>query len=314
MRWIMKWQRVAMTGILAAGLFLGGCATPQPVERTDPELKRKASAARAAFEAGDIRRASDLYQEALMRARTTGDAEDIGTHAYNVALCQVLLGRHERALEFLRQAHYEMDRAEMDMVPLRLVEAEVFLALQRDGEARWSAERAVEHARSPEHRTHARLLLALMELNAGNTDAARGEYRQARRHAREASLPVQARTEEVLARIGLAEGNHVEAAISYDRAAELYRRAGQYREMSRMWIRAGESYEATGKDAAAGYRYFRAARSLFGRNETVEALRIVERAVETAERAQDSRLAEEIALLFREISNAVKISGDATSN
>lgn len=303
-----------MVLLLVAGLLFSGCATPRPVERPDVELGRKESVARGAFDRGDIPRARDLYLEALMRAREIGDPEEIGSHAYNVALCHVLLGQHERALEYLRQARYEMDRAGMNMASLLLVEAEALLALNRADDARRAARQALQEADQPEFRAHAHRLLAVLELNAGNTDAARGEYRRARRHAQQSSLPVQARVEEVLGRIALAEDNQVEAAITYDRVAELFRRSGYFGDMAKAWILAGEAYEAEDQHAAAGYRYFQAAGSLFGQNHPNEALRMIERAIEAAERAEDMRLADEISLLYREVSNAVKKSGAGTSN
>ncbi len=298
---------LALIGMMpAAIMLLLGCATPAPVDPVDSELERKASAARNAFERGDISRSADLYIEALMRSREIGKAEYIATHAYNVALCHVLLGGYDRALEFLRQARYEMDRAGMNTASAHLVEAEAHLAMGSAEAAGNAAEAALEEALLPEYRAQAHLLLAVLHLNEGDAGEARSEYRRARRYSPQSPLPVQARVEEMLARIAMADGNYQEAAVAYDRVAELFKAGGLYADMAMSWAKAGESYEAMNEDAAAGYRYFLAARSMYGMGETVESLKLVKRAIENAERAQDYTVAEQSALLFKEISNSVK--------
>ena len=76
---------------------LAGCATRPTAQAEDKELSQASDLARAAFEDDATARALDLYRKALNRASAMDDAMEIGNAAYNLALCQILLGQLEQA-------------------------------------------------------------------------------------------------------------------------------------------------------------------------------------------------------------------------
>ena len=104
-------------------LTLVGCATSPTAPPKDQELSQTSNLARVAFEDGATAKAIDLYAKALNRAIAMDDATEIGNTAYNLALCQIMLGQLDQAHAALAEAKAAFERSGRTPADILLLEA-----------------------------------------------------------------------------------------------------------------------------------------------------------------------------------------------
>lgn len=119
-------------------------------------------------------------------------------------------------------------------------------------------------------------------------------------------LPVRAEAEYVAAKVHLLEGRADLAAGHYDRQADLLRQAGDYRQIPKALEAAGLCYESSGDYLRAAERYYRVARYHFARGRVSQSLTFIQRALPLAEVSGSVEIQIRLALLFREVTLAVK--------
>jgi hypothetical protein len=86
----------------------------------------------------------------------------------------------------------------------------------------------------------------------------------------------------------------------------LLRQAGHYREIPFALVSAAEAYEMVELFAVAGNRFYRAARTLYGRDDLSGAALLIDRAVVLAEVSGHVELQGRLAILFKEVVLAVE--------
>jgi tetratricopeptide (TPR) repeat protein len=250
-------------------LTLIGCATGPTAPPKDKELSQASDLARAAFEDGATARAIDLYGKALNRARAMDDATEIGNAAYNLALCQILLGQLDQASALLAEAQAAFQRSGGNPADVLLLEATV---AQRQGKLEQALSLADQVlAASPDENDlfQATLLKGAIACDQHDPARARTALAEAdKHHVTDAAL--RAARERLAGNIFLLEGNPAEAAAAFDRAAALFRTAKHYRDMALTLRRAGEAYQEAGDTRRAEDRLFRAQRSLAAQGENAE--------------------------------------------
>ncbi len=255
--------------IVLALLAHVGCATSPTVPPQDQELSRTSDLARAAFEDGAVARALDLYRKALTRATAMDDAPAIGNAAYNLALCQILLGQLEQASAALAEARAACQRSGSNPADVLLLEATV---AQRQGRLEQALSLADQvRAASPDENDlfQATLLKGTIACQQDDPAGARTALVEADKH-HVADAALLAARERLAGNILLLEGNPAEAAAAFDRAVALFRTAKHYRDMALALRRAGEAYQQAGDTRCAEDRLWRARRSLAAQGEKVE--------------------------------------------
>jgi len=306
----MKWMpAVTLTMLLAAA----GCATT-PEEKNIPDIRdndplivQLSDTARVAFESGEIPKAVVMYRRALDRARAMDNAREIGRNAYNLAASLIALEDWDDVPGLLGEAERETLRAGGDAGPIILLSAETKV-LQRD----WSgAEKVIDRLEtmtvSDIIRGQAYVLRARISCernDAGRADAFLNRARGYLSKQREPGLA--AAISEVAGRIAVLKGNWAEAAVSFDREAAWLQRAGRLPEMADALERAGQNYLKAGDTTSAADRLFRSARSLMAQGNYLDALRVVDLAVQNAEPGNTEGDAAAIARLFEDIRRSLE--------
>jgi tetratricopeptide (TPR) repeat protein len=252
-------------------LTLLGCATSRTstVSPEDKELARTSHLARVAFAEGATAKAMDLYRKALNRAYAMDDATEIGTAAYNLAVCQLLLGQLDQANTSLAESRAALERSGSLPADVLLLEATI---AQRQGkpEAALSlADRVLSASPDESHRYQVALLEGTIACAQDNPARARTALVEADRYHVN-PIPLLAARERLAGNIYLLEGNPVEAAAAFDRAAALFQQAKHYRDMALTLQRAGQAYQEAGDTLLAEDRLFRARRSLAAQGDKTE--------------------------------------------
>ncbi len=250
-------------------LMLAGCATPPTAPPKDKELSRTSDLARAALEDGATAKAIDLYREALNRAHAMDDATEIGNAAYNLALCQIILGQLDQASVSLVQAKAAFERSGSNPADVLLLEATV---AQRQGkleQALLLADQVVSASPDENDLFQATLLKGTIACQQYDPARAKAALAEADKH-HVANAALLAARERLAGNIFLLEGNPAEAAAAFDRAAALFQKANHYRDMALTLRRAGEAYREAGDTQRAQDRLFRAKRSLAAQGEKAE--------------------------------------------
>ncbi|MDH3591748.1 MAG: hypothetical protein OER88_07715 [Planctomycetota bacterium] len=112
-----------MRALLIAVVVAGACGgAPPRGEPVDRDYDNPASAAREAFDKGDLRTAADLYERALRRARVRDEAALVGDAAHNLAVCLMGLRRYDRALDLVREARDAYARGNGDDLDAALLQ------------------------------------------------------------------------------------------------------------------------------------------------------------------------------------------------
>jgi tetratricopeptide (TPR) repeat protein len=250
-------------------LMLAGCATPPTAPPRDKELSRTSDLARAAFEAGATAKAIDLYREALNRAHAMDDATEIGNAAYNLALCQIILGQLDQASALLVEAKAAFQRSGSNPADVLLLEATI---AQRQGKLEQAlslADQVLSASPDKNDLFQATLLKGTIACQQDDPARARTALAEADKH-HVPNAPLLAARERLAGNIFLLEGNPAEAAAAFDRAAALFQKAKHYRDMALTLRRAGEAYREAGDTQRAEDRLFRAKRSLAAQGEKAE--------------------------------------------
>jgi tetratricopeptide (TPR) repeat protein len=250
-------------------LTLAGCAAPPTAPPEDKELSRTSDLARAAFEDGAVARAIDLYRKALNRAHAMDDATEIGNAAYNLALCQIILGQLDQASALLVEAKAAFQRSGSNPADVLLLEATV---AQRQGKLQQAlslADQVLSASPDENDLFQATLLKGTIACQQDDPARARTALAEADKH-HIANAALLAAKERLAGNIFLLEGNPAEAAAALDRAAALFQKAKHYRDMALTLRRAGGAYREAGDTQRAEDRLFRAKRSLAAQGEKTE--------------------------------------------
>jgi hypothetical protein len=109
---------------------------------------------------------------------------------------------------------------------------------------------------------------------------------------------LQAERAEMEARISAMLESPKQAQQWQERAGGLWRDAGRWPDMARALAEAGRHARAAGDSAAAGNRFWRAARSLWAQGLRDEAVRVLEEGVACAAEAQDEAAGRRMAELL----------------
>ena len=257
-------------------LFVVGCGTSKrPSESAvagDATLMQLSSSGRLAFDRGDADLAASLYSRALDRARAMDDPRAIATAAYNLAACQVRLGRYPEARLVLVESLSEARRAGEPTSDILLLDAKAALF----GGAASEADSILRQLLSPNSGataidlSHLHLLLGFLALDSGRLQEAQQELDLVKANA---TLPrnLTASLASLEGRIRRAESDSVAAAEMFDREAELHREAHNYHDIPAAWARAAEAYAAAGDRRSAAQRYFRAGRTSLAQQRPVSA-------------------------------------------
>lgn len=155
------------------------------------------------------------------------------------------------------------------------------------------------------------LMRANLAADENRLEAADEEWEEARRKVRWVKdEAVHAEVERVAGRLSMLRMMPRAAAARFDREAELLRQAAHYREIPFALISAGEAYEMVELIAVAGNRYYRAARTLYGRDDLAGAALLIDRTVVLAELSGDVELQGRLAILFKELVEAFEALPD----
>jgi len=244
-------------------LALVGCAMwpTSSAPLGDKELLRNSSLARAAFDGGDIVKAVGLYEKALNRARAMDAAMEIGNAAYNLALCQFILGQLDQASASLAEAKAAFKRGGSIPADALLLEATVAQRQGRPEQALSLADEALSASPDENDRFQVALLKGTIACEQGDAVRAKSDLSEALKHET-ASSPLLAAKERLIGNILLLEKNPAQAAAAFDRAAALLQEAKRYRDMELDLRRAAEAYRQAGDAERADERLMRANRSL----------------------------------------------------
>jgi tetratricopeptide (TPR) repeat protein len=280
---------------LLAALLASGCATSGPrraEEPSDPLIAQHATAARAAYERGDLKQARSRYEQALVRARATENSAEIARTGCNLAACLLMQGDAAGARPLLREAEAEFVRAGLEPAPALLLAAKAERLAGSAGDARAIVEAVLRAAPAPALRAEAELILAEMACDAEDIAGARGNLARAREAlgaAKQAPPAVEAVCAGVAGHIELLAEQPYAAAAQFDRQARYLQRSAQYRDMAAALETAGYAYYAASMDPEAADRFHRAARAMFAQGNALGALKTIQHALVVAEKANSDR-------------------------
>jgi tetratricopeptide (TPR) repeat protein len=306
----VKTRRYSGVVFSVALLLLAACASSPPARTGDPELSSLSRAGRDAFARGEYKLSARLYRMARDRARLIDEPGEIGTVTYNLAAAYLELGETERAEDLLEEARRAFSRGLGVPPDLILLQGRVALFEGRIGEAEKFIEEGLtagEKDLEGEIRIQFQLLRGRTALAGGSPEAARKIYRDLRGPMKKIEDDIL--TAEYLSLEGellFLEGDFLRAGEVFDREAALLRKAGRYRGMTRARKRAGSAYLEAGEFCPAGDRFYRTARSLAARGETVAALEAIQSALQAAENCPEETLREEVGFLFVELKEALE--------
>ena len=309
-----NWNLPWVIPVLVFTLFVTACGGPRPATRPavqrDAYYHRMITSGHGAFQRGDISRAAELYENALVRAQIMDRPEAIGSSAYNLALCRIALGDLKEGRDLLRKARVELRRAGESGLDTLLAEAEVTRRLG-EAEAAWTltdeAVVALEGIRARHERIQVHSLRALLALDRDDVENATDELALAERQVRrDTPFRLQARLAEVRGRLHWAGDDPVLAAQEFDQEAMHYRNEGRFQDMARAMTRAAAAYDKADDQGLAADRFYRSARHYAAAGDPVEALKLVERALPSLEQAEDPALEQRVAALFEKLTETVK--------
>ena len=284
---------------LLAGLMLAaGCASPQ-AQFTDADWVSHVTTGKGSAGRGDYRRGADAFGRAQERARALDDAEALAVAAVNRAVCLLQTGRAAEALAGVEEALADERISPERRMELNVAGARAELALGRPEEAR--ARTAAVLQAHPPGVLRAQAVLALGGAELAGLDAPAAERALASLPAAvwdTAPAGLQAERAEMEARIAAMLESPRGAWDWQDRAAALWREAGRLPDMARALAEAGRQARAAGASAAAGDRFWRAARSLWAQGLRDEAVGVLEEGVACAAEARDEAAGRRMAQLL----------------
>ncbi|MDH3591148.1 MAG: tetratricopeptide repeat protein [Planctomycetota bacterium] len=289
-----------MRPLLLGVFLLGACGGARRSEPVDREYDNPASAAREAFDTGDLEEAAELFERALRRARVRDEAALISDAAYNLSVCLMGLRRYDRALDLVREARaayarvdgHDIDAAVLQM-RLHYADDDADAALRL---ADWIGGRDASPAQ------HAQAQLVRGEIACDRKDrpradaalaAAGGAPVAAVARAGEAAL-LEARRAHLAGRLHEWDDARAAAAGAFELEAGFRREAGFFGDMADALARAGGLHPDAPR---ASDLLYRAARCYWARGDTERAAALL---TDAAARA-DADLAPRIAALQEEM-------------
>jgi len=303
-------------------LALSGCTTtskgPQDdipeIMDNDPMIVQVSSMARKAFDSGEIPRALVLYRRALERARAMDNAREIGGNAYNLAACMVALVDWDEATKLLVEAERETIRAGGDPGPAVLLLAKIQRQSGEWKKALQTINRLEQLEVDELTRGQAYVMRSHISCDRNNASEAEAFLDRARgflRKNRDSGLAGEIAN--ASGRIAELNKNWGAAAVACDREAAWMQRSTRLYEMASALERAGLNYKKAGIAEKASDRFFRAARSLMAQEYYLDALRVIERAVDLQDGKSNEDNAAAIASLFQDIQLSVEEMSQAAS-
>jgi tetratricopeptide (TPR) repeat protein len=254
----------------------------------DPEIRNFADNARGAHERGSYEQAAILYRKALTRAKLMGLSGEAGRIAYNLAVCQLALGRPAEAQKLLREARMLLSGRTEGMARMYVAEAEAAHMQGELSNAVILVSAALDCGPKSGDTLQAELLLGEVRMEQGNLPESKTHYRRAIRLVADDTVPmVHARIDRLGALLIQAQVIEGDAAEAWERRAGWLRTAGQYRQMAESLIQAGSMFDRTGRSGQAFECWARAAQSLDSMGEHVLAGEAVQRAVDLSRRIGD---------------------------
>ena len=311
----MKWMTAVSVMMLLAA---GGCATTPKenkvpdIRDNDPMIVQLSTTARKAFEAGEIPNAVVMYRRALDRARAMDNAREIGRNAYNLASGLIALEEWDEIPALLQEAERETKRAGDDAGPILLLAAETQMLERNWPGAEATIDRLETMEISNDVRGQAYVLRARIACERKDAVRADAFLKRARGYLNKQPEPgLAAAISEVSGHIAMLEERWADAAKAFDRQAAWLQKSGRLPEMADALEAAGKNHLVAGDTVAASDRFYRSARSLMAQGNYLDALRVVELAVQAAgpETTDDEGAA--IARLFEEIRDTVEKSSRA---
>lgn len=296
---------------IALVLLMTACSSSGPVRPVDSELYRTAKSARMAFSQGEFRQAFRLYQRSLNRARVMDNAIEIGNNAYNLAACSIELGEYDQARALLVESRSAFQRIGEIPEGVLILEVKTALAegITEEAEALLaSVDAGVGKKISPENNIQFQLLRVDLALKLDANEKAKRELNGLRDELRESEDDgLNAEADRLEAKLLVREGKFMAAGVLYDRRADLLRQIAHYRPMAIALGSAGESYWDGRAYCKSLDRFFRAARSLFAQDDPLEALNMLNFAMEVARDCDQESLRQNLRELFEEIKESVEI-------
>jgi len=309
----MKMRFIMFT--LSVGLLTGCATTPKenPVpdnQDNDPMIVQLSSTARRAFESGETASAVVMYRRALERARAMDNSREIGRNAHNLAACLLALDEYDEATGLLAEAERETIRAGDDAGPVLLLSAQTARMRRQWKNAEAAINRLEQNTNNDQIRGQAYVERAHIACARKDVSKAEGFLNRARGYLRKNEDPGLAGSiAEVSGLIAMLKEDWLEAAKSFDREAAWMQRSNRPLEIAKALEHAGQNYIKVGNIDLAADRFYRSARSLMAQGAYLDALRVIEQAVQSHDQDGEenhSETAEAIARLFDDIRQSVE--------
>ena len=285
-------RRLVLAGV-ALAMHCAGCSSPlPPPTEQDLQFSQSISSAAVAFNHGDVTLAARLYENAFKRACVMNDEKSIAETAYDLAACEMDLGRYDAAGNHLAQAQYDARKAAVNGDDIALLRAKLFYIRQRDAEAQ-SVAAALQSAVSPEIRLEALCLLVLIATDENRSDVAAarlGELRQMQTAAAPLSPALRADVEKAQGAVEKLDGRPHDAAVHFESEAKWLAAAHRYREIVHAMARAAAAYDSAGDTALAADRYYQAGRASLALGDGARAGDWARRGIALAQGAHDLAL------------------------
>lgn len=299
---------------IVISLLCGGCASRSPdlpppgIRDTDPMITQLSTTARKAFDAGEVASAVVMYRRALERARAIDNSQEIAANAYNLAACLLQLGAADESVKLLAEAEREAARSGGDQAAILLMSAQTARARGDASAAEATLDRLEALDVSREVRGQAYVMRANIACDRQNPSMAEGFLSRASDFAgASADSGLSAAIANVSGRIAMLEEQWLDAAVAFDREAEMMQQSLRPAEMAAALEQAGKNYIAAGKTGLAADRYYRSARSWMAQGDYLDALRVIEQAAQLNPVGEDSaQTMTVIASLFDEIRRSVE--------
>jgi tetratricopeptide (TPR) repeat protein len=241
--------------------------------------------------------------EALAKARQADDMQAVAKDAYNLAVCKLAVGRTDEAEVLNTEARVACRSAGLSPASTYLLESEL-ARLRRDFETAGKLARSaidLIDGDDKETKVEARIMLATIYLNAGDTDLARDEIKRAKKLSKKLDQPqYSAAIAGILGGIALREGDQEAAAQAFAGQAGWLRKAGEFGSMATALRQVGDIYSNIDMQASAAEYYYRAAMSLVAQGRRQSAAKLLEQARKAGEAAGDKLLLKRVEQVKRE--------------
>ena len=261
-------------------LFVTGCSTSPKISPHEEAFLRFYQIANNELQKANYRKALSLYLQALREARKADDSEKIADTAYNAALCYIVLGDYEASESLLKEALYELRRLGKSPVQIYLVQAAV--AIRKKDWGRLDrllnvSENSLHSKQAPNERCLIQLLKAEAACLRNDLSEAEAALNEAKLYLEEVEDPlIKARAFLIEGKLLCKEQSYLAAAEKYDRAASIYRKLENWRNMATCLEGAAFAYKHTDRAERAVDRAYRAARTLYALGETTHALSVLQ--------------------------------------